>query len=124
MSKNQKKNARKRQKKKEKKESEVAFEIEEVIEGFQKTTLTDPVDETSAPPPLAPPLISDTHVAPDDKDVIKRIRGLRKKLKQIEELERRITSGDIIKPDSDQRNKISKKDEILEELKTLTDISS
>lgn len=120
MSKNQKKHARKRQKKKEKKESEIVFEIEEVIEGFQKTSLTDPVDEISAPPPLDPPLLADTQVTPDDKDVIKRIRGLRKKLKQIEELERRITSGDIIKPDSDQRNKISKKEEILEELKTLT----
>ena len=124
MSKNQKKNARKRQKKKEKKESEIVFEIEEVIEGFQKTSLTDPVDEISAPPPLGPPLLTDIQVAPDDKDVIKRIRGLRKKLKQIEELERRITSGDITKPDSDQRNKISKKEEILEELKTLTDISN
>lgn len=124
MSKNQKKNARKRQKKKEKKESEVAFEIEEVIEGVQKTTLTDSVDEISAPPLIGPPLVSDSHVTPDDKDVIKRIRGLRKKLKQIEELERRITSGDIIKPDSDQRNKISKKEEILEELKTLTDTSN
>ena len=53
------------------------------------------------------------------KDVLKRVRAIRKKLKQIEELEARISSGDITKPDQDQLNKLAKKEEFLEELKEL-----
>ena len=52
-------------------------------------------------------------------DNLKRIRALRKKLKQIEDLESRIASGEITKPDHDQLNKIAKKEEFLKELKDL-----
>ena len=55
-----------------------------------------------------------------DKETLKRVRALRKKLKQIDELQARIESGEIVSPDQDQLNKISKKDEFLAEYISLT----
>lgn len=123
-SKNQKKNARKRQKKKEKKESGVAFEIEEVIEGVQKATLETPDVLSTTPSPVettpvpmeTTPITMETTPSED----IKVVRNLRKKLKQIEELERKIESGELIKPDKGQLDKISRKTEIIKEINRLT----
>ena len=56
-----------------------------------------------------------------DRDPLKRERALRKKLKQIRELQARIASGDIAKPDQNQLDKIAKAIEIEEELEVLTD---
>ena len=61
---------------------------------------------------LEPPLL--------DKETLKRVRALRKKLKQIDELQARIESGEIVTPDQDQLSKISKKDEFLAEYISLT----
>ena len=55
-----------------------------------------------------------------DKESLKRVRALRKKLKQIDELKARIESGEILAPDQDQLSKISKKDEFLAEYISLT----
>ena len=58
------------------------------------------------------------------RDKLKRERALRKKLKQINELEARIASGEIPKPDRDQLTKIAKKEEIEAELLDLAEDSS
>lgn len=60
----------------------------------------------------------------DERDRLKRERALRKKLKQIRDLEVRITSGEITKPDRDQQAKIAKKAEIEAELQLLAQDSS
>ena len=60
----------------------------------------------------------------DERDRLKRERALRKKLKQIRDLEARITSGEITKPDRDQQAKIAKKAEIEAELQLLAQDSS
>ena len=59
-----------------------------------------------------------------DRDRLKRERALRKKLKQIRDLEARIASGEISKPDRDQQAKIAKKADIEEELMDLAEDSS
>lgn len=51
-----------------------------------------------------------------ERDRLKRERALRKKLKQIRDLEARIATGEISKPDRDQQAKIAKKSEIEAEL--------
>ena len=148
MTRAQKKNAKKKQKKKEKKGSEVAFEIEEVIEGLEEVSFTaglkstpqttpDQTPSTSASAPdkeqcslrlsgsAAEQSVTETgrNSSPtteqQSKELLKRVRAIRKKLKQIEELESRIASGDITKPDQDQLNKLAKKEEFLEELREL-----
>lgn len=55
-----------------------------------------------------------------DKETLKRVRALRKKLKQVDELQAKIESGEIVTPDQDQLSKISKKDEFLAEYISLT----
>lgn len=64
-------------------------------------------------------------INPEDaeRDRLKRERALRKKLKQIRDLETRIASGEISKPDRDQQTKIAKKAEIEAELQELTGTS-
>lgn len=132
MSKSQKKNARRKQKKKESnKEKVMEFEVEEVIEGISGVTLTgDKMGEHE--PDLIAQAPSDTTdtfssrgveevAAPDGREKLKKVRNLRKKLKQIEELEKRILVGDIKKPDLDQLTKIAKKKEIQDELLDLTE---
>ena len=113
MTKAQKKNAQKRQKRKEKRSQERGFEIEEVIEGLEQATITE--DNT----PVQPDTSSPDEIQPSDRDNLKRLRALRKKLNQTEELERRIASGEIPKPDKDQLRKIAGKKNLLEELEAM-----
>ena len=129
----QKKNARKKQKKKDKKTTEFAFEIEEVTGSLEQMSLSSewqeqeasvktketkqPVKEAATSKPLSTAEVKGT----GDGEVLKRIRAVRKKLKQIEDLESRIASGDIQKPDQDQLSKIAKKEGFLEELSNLMD---
>lgn len=129
MSRAQKKNARKKQKKKEK-ASELLFEVEEITSAVEQASLLDSSKEatphgkpsTSLPTTAAKPAtINEPTVTSSPGDNLKRIRNLRKKLKQIEELESRIASGDITKPDQDQLNKIAKKEEFQAELEELAE---
>ncbi len=109
----QKKNLRKKQKKKESKH-EYVFEVEEVIEGITDITVkeNDAVitsikeDVVSSLSDISPELLQ------------KKIRALRKKIKQIDDLEARLDNGDIL--EKEQLEKISKKDNFLEELSKLT----
>ena len=113
LSKSQKKNLRKKQKKKESKH-EYVFEVEEVIEGITDITVkeNDAVitsikeDVVSSLSDISPELLQ------------KKIRALRKKIKQIDDLEARLDNGDIL--EKEQLEKISKKDNFLEELSKLT----
>ena len=54
------------------------------------------------------------------RERLKRERALRKKLKQIKDLEVRIASGEISSPDQDQLTKIAKKADIEAELLELS----
>lgn len=135
LTKSQKKNLRKKQKKHEQKSSKVAFVIEEVTSAIDQLTLQSSdqsgatcriqkldqsEDSSSAPSNIVKPISTlKQETEHTDKDILKRIRALRKKLKQIDELEARIASCEIDKPDSDQVNKIAKKEAFLEELESL-----
>ena len=59
--------------------------------------------------------------AESSRDRLKRERALRKKLKQIRDLEEKIASGEISKPDRDQLAKIAKKADIEAELQDLSE---
>jgi len=135
MTKSQKKNAKRRQKNK-------ASSEEEKADGTSSLQSVDPgVDHTEQLAKQVSDLKlqenvdnqNDVKIAPSspnnllneglpvlDKESLKRVRALRKKLKQIDELQGRIESGEIVTPDQDQLNKISKKDEFLAEYISLT----
>ena len=52
-------------------------------------------------------------------EVLKKVRNLRKKLKQIEDLEKRIQNGELKNPEKEQLEKIAKKDTLLSEIEDL-----
>lgn len=125
MSRAQKKNARKKQKKREK-ASELLFEVEEITSAVEQASLQDSSSSSEPQPPVTTtsPIATKQEASSETTssgDSLKKIRALRKKLKQIEDLESRIASGEILKPDKDQLNKIAKKEGFLKELE---DISS
>lgn len=62
---------------------------------------------------------SRSSVEQDNKDYLKRVRQLRKKLKQIDDLQSRIDSGELANPDPDQLTKISRREELVTELLAL-----
>lgn len=92
------------------------LKLQEDVSVQNDDTRTAPLPSPSVPNDLSnkepPPVL--------DKETLKRVRALRKKLKQIDELEARIKSGEIATPDQDQLSKVSKKDEFFAEYVQLT----
>lgn len=122
MTKAQKKNAAKKQKKKEKRQKEVGFEIEEVIEAIDRSSISrDTVPVTTPTKDQGGEGCGqvDPTTLPDDKATQKRLKTLQKKLNQIAELERKIVSGEIPKPDKDQLRKIDNKQQIMQDIESL-----
>lgn len=52
-------------------------------------------------------------------DPAKRLKNLRKKLRDIETLEEKLKSGIVNNPDKDQKEKLSKKNDIIKEIEAL-----
>ncbi|XP_077983727.1 partner of Y14 and mago-like [Glandiceps talaboti] len=110
MSKSAKKNERRKQKKKEKKEfgsSEALGEdhADELAEMFDKTMINIPRQNQGNEP----------------KNPSKRIKNIKKKLRQIEDLEEKIASGTITSPSKEQLDKIARKQDLEDELLMLED---
>jgi len=112
LTKSQKKNMRKKQKKKEAK-SDFLFEVEEVIGGFSSLEIKHiEVKETETEEMQSSPI-----ERIESEMLQKRIRALKKKIKQIEDLEVKLSSGECL--EKEQLDKISKKESYLEELSKL-----
>lgn len=112
----QKKNMRKRQKKKESKLNDYAFEIEEVIGAIEDVHISEDDSSVNVVLPESGTEVQDELSTDASK---KKIRTLKKKLKQIEELEEKLCLGEL-KPNKEQIIKLSKKEEIVEEIKALS----
>lgn len=104
LSKNQKKNERRKQKRKEgtEKNGVGSNSYDRNVEEIAKTIETTKISTSG----------------PDDLK-IKRVKNLTKKLRQIDELQSKIDSGEIQKPEATQLEKLSKREEIERELKDL-----
>lgn len=92
-------------KKKKKKKSGA----DEAAEKLAKCEITEPNFSTASP---STPTNSAT-------DPVKRLKNLRKKLREIETLEEKIKSGLLKTPDKDQKEKMSKKNDIIKEIELL-----
>lgn len=112
----QKKNMRKKQKKKEAK-NEYAFEIEEVTTAMEGTQISEVETTTTTTEPEQSSEVQETD--PSSTDVRRKVRTIRKKLKQIEELEKKLDMGEI-NPNKEQIAKLSKKEEYLQEIEALS----
>ncbi len=111
LSKSAKKNAKRKEKKKQQKGSEVPNETsdESLVTSLAKKVQIDSVESSQAGS-------GDGSAS----DIQKRIRNLRKKIKQINELQAKIDSGEIKEPTKEQLEKLSRKDDLEEEMEDLT----
>lgn len=112
----QKKNLRKKQKKKDIKQKDYAFVIEEVICSVEEVTISKEEVSTFTALPDKSFVVQETGSM---ESTTKRIRTLKKKLKQIDELEKKIDLGEI-NPNREQIDKISKKKDVIEEIELLS----
>lgn len=87
---------------------------EEAAEKLAKCEITEPTFST--PSPASP---SNNTQAASQADPAKRLKNLRKKLREIEFLEEKIKSGLVKNPDKDQKEKMSKKNDIEKEIELI-----
>ncbi|XP_072949624.1 partner of Y14 and mago [Epargyreus clarus] len=96
----------------EKKKKKKKSGVDEAAEKLAKCEIIEP---TFSSPPSQP----SNNVASTQADPIKRLKNLRKKLREIETLEEKIKTGVLKTPDKEQKDKISKKHDILNEINIL-----
>ena len=109
LSKSAKKNERRKQKRKEKREDDGSMNTP-VIENGDVAGLASQVQQVS--------LAGDGNAA-EGGNSQKRLKNVKKKLRQIEELEAKIASGELAEPSKEQLDKIARKDALEEELRAL-----
>lgn len=110
-SKSAKKNKKRKEKKKEQKQSE-AFTIEEVTDSFEKVSMS----AKSSCGLGSQPVISGEGAHTDSS---KRLRNLRKKLNQIDELQAKVNAGEITKLEKEQEEKLARRQEVVDEIEDL-----
>ncbi|XP_044002108.1 partner of Y14 and mago [Aphidius gifuensis] len=118
---------------KKKKKKNKTKTVQSLANDLAVTTITEPADKPknqaannqkmqkqtkkSTKPQAAPSTRQDSqsHLS----DSMKRLKNLRKKLREIELLESKIKNGDIKNPDKEILDKIGKKNDVQDEIKTL-----
>lgn len=111
MSKSAKKNAKRKEKKKQQNHSEN-------IESVTKSLTDTKISSDQSKPPKQKPIQSDQPL--DNKaDIEKKLKNLKKKLRQIEDLQGKIESGELKEPAKEQLEKVSKKQQILSDIEDL-----
>ncbi|XP_071497688.1 partner of Y14 and mago-like [Diadema antillarum] len=109
LSKSAKKNEKRKQKRKEKAQAQEETGIDDGKVDALASDIGDVSLSDSAQLPMA--------TGPSDPQ--KRMKNVKKKLRQIEDLQVKISSGEITTPSKEQLDKIARKGELEEELRTL-----
>lgn len=107
--------------KKKKKKAKPETEVKEVTGKLAGFTIQEPnfgvPAPTRAPKEPKPTVAESTAEPPSAADPAKRLKNLKKKLKEIEALEAKIKSGELKNPDKDQTEKIKRKKDVVKEIK-------
>ena len=101
------KNQKKRKNKKKGASDSQRCEVENVTEKMQSAKVSTAVSSTAA---------GTVYTSNPDDLKLKRVKNLRKKLRQIEELQAKIDSGELMNPEATQLEKLSRREEIEKEL--------
>lgn len=102
------KNQKKRKNKKKEGSEHQRCEVEEVTEKLQSATVSRTATAAGT-----------VYTSNPDDLKLKRVKNLRKKLRQIEELQEKIDSGELVNPEATQLEKLSRREEIEKELSEL-----
>ncbi len=108
------KSAKKKQKQKEKKK-QAAAAVGDKVEEVTNTLKSASLAETKRPDKKS----QSEEVSATAADPAKKLKNLKKKLRQIESLESKIKSGELKNPEKEQLDKVSKKQEIVDEIEDL-----
>lgn len=108
MSKSAKKNAKRKEKKKQHQQS--------TPEGTGSSEVS--ISQTLARTKLSEDSIKEAQ-ANDKADIEKKIRNLKKKLKQVDDLKTKIDSGEVKNPEKEQLAKIERRQELVDEIEYL-----
>ncbi|CAL1533679.1 unnamed protein product [Lymnaea stagnalis] len=107
VSKSAKKNAKRKEKRKQQQNTSSNASVEE--------TITAALGNTS----LSSPKPNNTVTKNSQEEISKKVKSLKKKLRQIEDLEAKIKSGSLKNPEKEQLEKVGKKQEIVDEIEDL-----
>ena len=107
-SKNQKKNERKKQKKQQEIDTKAASEVnktQQLATAVKKLDIKEDISDE------LPKLSKDA--------ITKKLKSLKKKLRQIEDLEKKVANGEIKELEKEQNDKVARKKEVLDEIEDL-----
>lgn len=82
-------------------------------------------NKKQTPAPKTPGLIvitetmADLIVSEDPLELAKKIKKLKKKIREIELIESKLNNGELVNPEKDQLDKVSRKEQILKEIEEL-----
>lgn len=118
--------------KKKKKKNKSKATTEPITEGLSKITISEPEFHKEVPIPNDKPLSTAKHTTTNNiikensstaqktsADPQKRLKNLRKKIREIEILEEKIKTGALKNPDKEILDKVARKTEISKEIKRL-----
>ncbi|XP_012282488.1 partner of Y14 and mago [Orussus abietinus] len=97
--------------------------VNAITDGLQKTRITEPVFEKQKSASSAATSVASSTtgtVTNTMVDPTKRLKNLNKKIREIETLEQKIKTGDIKNPEQEMLNKLSRKSEILLEIRRIS----
>ncbi|XP_041860946.1 partner of Y14 and mago [Melanotaenia boesemani] len=116
LSKSAKRNMKRKEKRKQQQQQDLdgSAEVELVSEAVENVSISER-GKREAPNSVSPPVDSSAATA----EKAKKIKNLRKKLRQVEELQQKVDSGEIKQPTQDQLEKLGRADALREELEQL-----
>jgi partner of Y14 and mago protein len=111
MSKSAKKNAKRKEKKKQQQESMHVSASGENVDSISRNLAASKLSEDSKE--------SVPSIDGDKATIEKKIRNLKKKLKQVDDLKNKIDSGEIKNPEKEQLAKVARRQELADEIEDL-----
>uniref|UniRef100_A0A8B9FVJ2 PYM homolog 1, exon junction complex associated factor n=1 Tax=Amazona collaria TaxID=241587 RepID=A0A8B9FVJ2_9PSIT len=116
LSKAAKRNLKRKEKRKQQQEKGER-DTDELIQALERSALSEPLPGCGAASPIVSPGASPGDAPASERS--RRLKNLRKKLRQVEELQQRLDAGEVPNPTREQLEKLSRRKTLEEELRGL-----
>ncbi|XP_032871353.1 partner of Y14 and mago isoform X1 [Amblyraja radiata] len=116
LSKSAKRNLKRKEKRKQQQECDGTAEADELSQTLQKTTIAGGSGNRNPSPLEAAASLQGDH---EGAEKAKKVKNLKKKLRQIDELQQKLDSGEIKQATKEQLEKLSRREQLMEELEDL-----